>query len=53
MRIAMHSFRLLISLWDMYAAETWRLKAKILAKLNSTEMDFLATLGSTLQEGQN
>jgi hypothetical protein len=26
------------------AAETWRLKAKTIAKLNSTEMDFLATL---------
>jgi hypothetical protein len=23
-----------------YAAETWRLKAKMIAKLNSTEMDF-------------
>ena len=36
-----------------YAAETWCLKAKMVAKLNSSEMDFLATLGSTLQEGQN
>jgi hypothetical protein len=34
------------------AAETWCLKAKKIAKLNSTEMDFLATVGSSFQEGQ-
>ena len=36
-----------------YAAETWCLKAKTVTKLNSNEMDFLATLGSNFQEGQN
>ena len=36
-----------------YAAETWCLKAKTVAKLNSTEMEFLAMLSSNFQEGQN
>jgi hypothetical protein len=36
-----------------YAAETWCLKAKTTAKLNSTEMDFLAMLSSYFQERQN
>ena len=36
-----------------YTAETWCLKAKTVAKLNSTEMEFLAMLSSNFQEGQN
>ena len=36
-----------------YAAETLCIRAKTVAKLNSTEMDFCATLSSNFQEGQN
>jgi len=35
------------------AAETGCLKAKTLSKLNSTEIDLLAMIGSNFQEGQN
>jgi polyribonucleotide nucleotidyltransferase len=36
-----------------YAAETWCLKAKTTAKLNSTEIGLLATFSSYFQERQN
>jgi hypothetical protein len=35
-----HIYHALVKSTITYAAETWCLKAKMVAKLNSTEMDF-------------
>jgi hypothetical protein len=35
-----HYYHAIVKSTITYAAETWRLKAKTVAKLNSTEMDF-------------
>ena len=35
-----HIYRAIVTSTITYAAETWCLKAKTVAKLNSTEMDF-------------
>ena len=35
-----HIYHAIVEITITYAAETWSLKAKTVAKLNSTEMDF-------------
>jgi hypothetical protein len=35
-----HNYHAIVKSTITYAAETWRLKARTVAKLNSTEMDF-------------
>jgi len=47
-----HIYHAIVKITITYAAETWCLKAKTVAKLNSTEMD-LVTVSSNFQEGQN
>jgi hypothetical protein len=48
-----HIYHAVVKNTITYAAEKWCLKAKIVAKLNSTEIDFWRKLSSNFQEGQN